>query len=88
MEYSIVKLDHEAKDARVSLRTEELLKELKRQKILVRVSQIKDRTRRGAKLPSVWQPEHASYMVKSTPGVPYRSFNSVEQNMKDRQKTN
>ena len=83
MEYSIVKLDHKAKVARVSLRAEELLEQLGRPEEEM-LRQADSEGRSDIKLASLWRPEYASYMVESTPGVPYESFNTVEQNMRNR----
>lgn len=87
VEYIIVKLDHENKKARVSLRAEPLLQrltepeeEMKRQLARTGESSIK--------LQSLWRPEYASYMVEGTPGYPYGGstnyFNTVEHNMRAR----
>jgi len=83
VEYSIVKLDHKAKVARVSLRAEELLEQLGRPEEEM-LRQVDSEGRSDIKLASLWRPEYASYMVESTPGVPYESFNTVEQNMRNR----
>ena len=68
VEYIIVKLDHEAKKARVSLRADTLLSQLteaeENMKKIVETGGEADHI----KLPSLWRPEYASYMVEGTPG--------------------
>ena len=68
MEYIIVKLDHENKKARVSLRADTLLSQLteaeENMKKIVETGGEADHI----KLPSLWRPEYASYMVEGTPG--------------------
>jgi len=86
VEYIIVKLDHEAKKARVSLRAASLLDQLTKAEEDMKVRETHGET--DIKLPSLWRPEYASYMVEGTPGYPYGSslnyFNTVEHNMKTR----
>jgi len=89
VEYIIVKLDHAAKAARVSLRADELLG-----KLIVPEEKMKeevaDHGSSSVELRSLWRPEYASYMVEGTPGEPYGGatnyFNTVEHNMRVRRK--
>jgi len=89
VEYIIVKLDHAAKAARVSLRADELLG-----KLIVPEEKMKeevaDHGSSSVELRSLWRPEYASYMVEGTPGGPYGGatnyFNTVEHNMRVRRK--
>ncbi|KAF4525569.1 hypothetical protein B566_EDAN015058 [Ephemera danica] len=77
VEYVLVKFDHEKKTARVSLRAEEILGQL-REKELENPDTVK----------SLWRPEYGAYMVEGTPGQPYGGllahFNVVEANMRYR----
>jgi len=89
VEYIIVKLDHEGKVARVSLRAQELLKKL----TAAEDAMIEEEQKTGTssvKLSSLWRPEYASYMVEGTPGGPYGGstnyFNTVEHNMRTRRR--
>merc|ERR1719300_1686387 len=88
VEYIIVKMDHEAKKARVSLRAASLLDQLTKAEEDMKVRETHGET--DIKLPSLWRPEYASYMVEGTPGYPYGSslnyFNTVEHNMRTRRK--
>lgn len=87
VEYIIVKLDHEGKKARVSLRAKELL-----DKLIGPEEAMKDEVAKtgasSVNLRSLWRPEYASYMVEGTPGGPYGGstnyFNTVEHNMRIR----
>ena len=87
VEYIIVKLDHEEKKARVSLKAEDLLS-----KLTVKEEKMKEEVENTGssdiELLSLWRPEYASYMVEGTPGVPYEGsmsfFNTVEHNMRVR----
>lgn len=89
VEYIIVKMDHKAKKARVSLRAKELLDQL-----TVAEEQMKEEVARtgssDVELSSLWRPEYASYMVEGTPGHPYGGstnyFNTVEHNMRTRRR--
>lgn len=82
-----MKLDHEAKVARLSLRAKELLEQLGRPEEEM-LRQVRSEGRSDIKLASLWRPEYASYMVEGTPGVPYGGstnfFNTVEHNMRTR----
>lgn len=77
VEYCMVKFDHEARKAYVSLRAGEILEKL----------QEKEHNNPSA-VKSLWRPEYASYMIEGTPGKPYGGlmahFNIVEANMKAR----
>lgn len=77
VEYILVKFIHDKKEAKVSLRAEELLDQLM-QRELVDPDGVK----------SLWRPEFGAYMVEGTPGKPYGGllahFNIVEANMKMR----
>ena len=91
VEYIIVKLDHEQKKARVSLRAATLLDLLtKPEEDMKRRAEESQGQGEPAevKLPSLWRPEYASYMVEGTPGYPYGGslnyFNTVEHNMRTR----
>eukprot|EP00088_Acartia_fossae_P005017 TRINITY_DN12194_c0_g1_i2.p1 TRINITY_DN12194_c0_g1~~TRINITY_DN12194_c0_g1_i2.p1 ORF type:complete len:647 (-),score=161.02 TRINITY_DN12194_c0_g1_i2:122-2062(-) len=87
VEYMIVKLDHESRKARLSLRAEDLLDELTQDEEQMKA----DMEAKGSsdiQLKSLWRPEYASYMVEGTPGTPYGGcigfFNTVEHNMRMR----
>lgn len=77
IEYIIVKFQHEKKEAKVSLRAEEMLAILNE-----REYQSPDTVK------VLWRPEFAAYMIEGTPGKPYGGtlahFNVVESNMKMR----
>ncbi|XP_068244548.1 glutamate--cysteine ligase catalytic subunit [Palaemon carinicauda] len=70
----IIKLDHENRKARLSLRGSELLEVLREAE-----------ETNPKEVRSLWRPEYAEYMVEGTPGQPYGSlvqhFNIVEHNM-------
>lgn len=89
VEYIIVKLDHAAKAARVSLRADELLGKLIVPEEKMK-EEVKDHGVSSVELRSLWRPEYASYMVEGTPGGPYGGatnyFNTVEHNMRVRRK--
>jgi len=87
VEYIIVKMDHAEKKARVSLRAAPLLDLLTEpEENMKKMMETNGET--DIKLPSLWRPEYASYMVEGTPGYPYGSslnyFNTVEYNMRAR----
>jgi glutamate--cysteine ligase catalytic subunit len=77
IEYTLVKFDHEAKRVRVTLRADDMLKNLQAQ---VEVNNII-----GNENCTQWVPEFAGYMIEGTPGQPYGGllacFNVVESNM-------
>lgn len=77
VEYILVKFIHDKKEAKVSLRAEELLDQLMERELV---------DPDGVK--SLWRPEFGAYMVEGTPGKPYGGllahFNIVEANMKMR----
>lgn len=77
VEYIIVKLDHEKKAAKVSLRANEILAQLN-----VKEQENPDN------LKCLWRPEYGAYMIEGTPGKPYGGllahFNIVEANMRYR----
>ncbi|KAF7271477.1 glutamate--cysteine ligase [Rhynchophorus ferrugineus] len=77
IEYIIVKFQHEKKEAKVSLRAEEMLAILNE-----REYQSPDTVK------VLWRPEFAAYMIEGTPGKPYGGtlahFNVVESNMRMR----
>lgn len=77
VEYVLVKFFHDKKEAKVSLRADEILG------ILMEKEQLDPE---GVK--SLWRPEFGAYMVEGTPGKPYGGllahFNIVEANMKMR----
>ncbi|XP_050309513.1 glutamate--cysteine ligase catalytic subunit [Anthonomus grandis grandis] len=79
IEYVIVKFKDETKEAKVSLRAEDLLSILNKKE---------QDDPDGVK--SLWRPEFAAYMIEGTPGKPYGGtlahFNVVESNMKMRRK--
>ena len=87
VEYIIVKLDHNTKQAKVSLRAETLLKRLTAPEEEMK-AELETKGETSIKLPSLWRPEYASYMVEGTPGFPYGGstnyFNTVEHNMRAR----
>jgi len=89
VEYIIVKLDHKAKAARVSLRADELLKQLVQPEERMKEEE-KLNGGSSVELRSLWRPEYASYMVEGTPGGPYGGstnyFNTVEHNMRLRRR--
>lgn len=77
IEYIIVKFNDGKKEAKVSLRAEEILAVLN-QKELQNPDTVK----------FLWRPEFAAYMIEGTPGKPYGGtlahFNIVETNMRMR----
>ncbi|TRY63874.1 hypothetical protein TCAL_00880 [Tigriopus californicus] len=77
IEYNVIHLDPNQQVARVSLRAQELLRQLQEPELAGQ-----------SNLPSLWRPEYAAYMVEGTPGVPYGGsldqFNTVEKNMNNR----
>ncbi|CAK8697360.1 unnamed protein product [Clavelina lepadiformis] len=79
LEYMVIRFDHENRKVQVSLRGEEILKQL----------QTKENNS-FAKLTFLWHPEHTKYMLEGIPGVPYQGdmaqFSSVETNMEMRRK--
>ena len=87
VEYIIVKMDHAEKKARVSLRAAPLLDLLTQPEEKMK-KMLETNGETDIKLPSLWRPEYASYMVEGTPGYPYGSslnyFNTVEYNMRAR----
>lgn len=88
VEYIIVKLDHAARQTRVSLRAEELLGVLTRPETLKQEEEERTGRASSRQLASVWRPEYGAYMVEGTPGSPYGGgmsfFNTVEHNMRMR----
>jgi len=89
VEYIIVKLDHDSKKAKLSLKAKELLDVL----IVPEENYKLEVEKTGSsniELPSLWRPEYASYMVEGTPGGPYGGstnyFNTVEHNMRTRRR--
>jgi len=89
VEYIIVKLDHKEKKARLSLRADELLKQLAEPENAM-MAEVAEKGSSDIELHSHWCPEYASYMVEGTPGIPYMGgmsyFNTVEHNMRLRRK--
>uniref|UniRef100_A0A6M2DFZ2 Glutamate--cysteine ligase n=1 Tax=Xenopsylla cheopis TaxID=163159 RepID=A0A6M2DFZ2_XENCH len=77
VEYVIVKFDDEKKEAKLSLRAQEVLAQLNEKEAS---------NANGVK--SLWRPEYGAYMIEGTPGKPYGGllahFNVVEANMKYR----
>lgn len=77
VEYIIVKFDDEKKQAKVSLRAQEIL-------VALNEKEQADPT----SVKSLWRPEYGAYMIEGTPGKPYGGlmahFNIVEANMKYR----
>lgn len=77
VEYIIVKFDDEKKQAKVSLRAQEIL-------VALNEKELADPT----SVKSLWRPEYGAYMIEGTPGKPYGGlmahFNIVEANMKYR----
>ncbi|KAH0549541.1 glutamate--cysteine ligase catalytic subunit-like [Cotesia glomerata] len=77
VEYMLVKLNHEKKTAKLSLRSYELMLKLN-EKEQADPSAVK----------CLWRPEFGAYMIEGTPGQPYGGlmahFNIVEANMKHR----
>lgn len=75
IEYIIVKFNDEKKEAKVSLRAEELLAILNEKE-----------HQNPNTVKYLWRPEFAAYMIEGTPGQPYGGtlahFNIVESNMK------
>ncbi|XP_072029368.1 glutamate--cysteine ligase catalytic subunit-like [Amphiura filiformis] len=75
VEYTLIKLDHEAKTARVLLKAAEVLPVLQ---------EIENTRPQDTK--TLWRPEYAAYMVEGTPGKPYGCLhaylNTIESNMK------
>ena len=89
MEYIIVKLDHKAKKAKLSLKAKELLDVLIQPEEDMKL-EVEKTGASNIDLPSLWRPEYASYMVEGTPGNPYGGstnyFNTVEHNMRTRRR--
>ena len=88
VEYIIVKLDHQNKTAKVSLRAKDLLDQLT-VKENTYLEEMAESGSSDIELNSIWRPEYASYMLEGTPGSPYicadiNCFNTVEFNMKKR----
>lgn len=77
VEYIIVKFNDDKKEAKVSLRGQELLAILNERELA---------NPDGVK--SLWRPEYGAYMIEGTPGKPYGGllahFNIVEANMRMR----
>lgn len=79
LEYGIFKLDHESRMPKLSLRGDEILKQLK---------QLEDKFDRPDNNidACAWVPEYGAWMVEGTPRVPYGGFTtdlrSVEKNMR------
>lgn len=77
VEYILVKFFHDKKEAKVSLRAEE---------VLTKLMEKEQNDPEGVK--SLWRPEFGAYMVEGTPGKPYGGllahFNIVEANMRIR----
>lgn len=77
IEFIIVKFNDEKKEAKVSLRAEELL------------AILNEREHQNPNtVKYLWRPEFAAYMIEGTPGQPYGGtlahFNIVESNMRMR----
>jgi len=89
VEYIIVKLDHDNKKAKLSLKAKELLDVLIEPEEKYK-TEVESTGSSDIKLPSLWRPEYASYMVEGTPGGPYGGstnyFNTVEHNMRTRRR--
>ncbi|XP_037818840.1 glutamate--cysteine ligase [Lucilia sericata] len=77
VEYIIVKFDDNKKQAKVSLKAQELLAKLNEKEMA---------DPQGVK--SLWRPEYGAYMIEGTPGKPFGGlmahFNVVEANMRYR----
>ncbi|XP_049773639.1 glutamate--cysteine ligase catalytic subunit [Schistocerca cancellata] len=77
VEYMIVKFDDVKREAKLSLRADDVLPKLQEKE---------HRDPTGVK--SLWRPEYAAYMIEGTPGKPYGGllahFNIVEANMRRR----
>jgi glutamate--cysteine ligase catalytic subunit len=80
IEYFVIKLDDDKKQARVSMRAEDLLERLQKPE--------REAATTNEPLKSLWRPEYSSYCIEGTPGVPYGGkiccFNEVEGNMRYR----
>nr|XP_023025106.1 glutamate--cysteine ligase-like isoform X3 [Leptinotarsa decemlineata] len=78
IEYSIIKFDHDREEAKVSLRSFEVL------------GSLNEKQKEEEEAAALWGPEYAAYMIEGTPGKPYGGllahFNVVEANMKHRRK--
>ena len=85
IEYSIIKLDHKARRARVSLRDEPLLHILSHREDIHNQEEAKHGSTE-LELKSAWKPEFCAFQIESCPGAPFEvnlaSFNSVEHNMR------
>ena len=98
VEYSIFKLDHEEKTAKVSIRTAKLFEllsipEKERNNRLEELgeSEIQPSTVAAvAAVAALWRPEIAGFMLEGIPGEPYsgdiNKMVEVEENMKERRK--
>mmetsp|Transcript_10903 Transcript_10903/g.33424 ORF Transcript_10903/g.33424 Transcript_10903/m.33424 type:complete len:721 (-) Transcript_10903:921-3083(-) len=76
VEYQLVKMDPQARRARLCLRAPELIAQLQQPE-----AQQVD----GVELKTLWRPEYAIWMVEGTPGTPYKStisdLTKVQRNM-------
>lgn len=76
VEYMLVRMDHDAEVALLSLDAPALIAELQRHE---------HATPAGSSVPVLWRPEYANWMIEGTPGLPYRCYAAdlalVERNM-------
>ncbi|CAG8739716.1 1978_t:CDS:2, partial [Dentiscutata heterogama] len=83
IEYMVIAYDDENKNAKLSLRTSDILHKLQKE--------VEETFRKGELVEVSWQPEFAAYMIEGMPGIPYgsnlKSLLRVEQNMKLRRAT-
>lgn len=85
IEYLVISMDEENKNALLSLRQGEILTELEQSKIQAS----SENPSKAGEIP-VFHPEYGRYMLESTPGSPYgvnpKELRMVEQNMRIRRK--
>ncbi|CAG8601079.1 27302_t:CDS:10 [Gigaspora margarita] len=83
IEYMVIAYDDANKNAKLSLRTPDILHRLQKE--------VEETLRKGELVEVSWQPEFAAYMIEGIPGIPYgstlKSLLRVEQNMKLRRAT-
>ncbi|CAG8703645.1 34557_t:CDS:2, partial [Racocetra persica] len=80
IEYMVIAYDDENKNAKLSLRAQDILQELQ--------NEVDEAKRKNEAVDALWQPEFGAYMIEGIPSDPYGSslkcLTQVEQNMKRR----
>ncbi|CAG8725146.1 15965_t:CDS:2, partial [Acaulospora morrowiae] len=86
VEYMIIDYDDEKKNAKLSLRAAEVLRQLQKEE-----EEALKNPDSGVVLKALWRPEYGRYMIEGTPGTPYggslKELLKVESNMKLRRET-